>query len=284
MLEAGNGSGVLWTLGSDHQTLSPVSSVTLCREDRSPLLFIHGVEFCGPEEAVRDFVNPMLQALGSARTMDRAIYIFSWNSLITNRLRLSEIITGTGFQRIKILMREMSKCRSYLTDVERRAKEAARALVPFAVACNADHRVGPTVITHSMGSLVWAETLKLMLESSESLRNPGIWWSLQPAMARNSFSEGGDYQAIPSIYTGRKSAKAMIWYSRMDYVLSSLYLVSKRCIALGHWGHSGSNIPQRDVTKWALEAHGMQSMSSKSGHFFQRVASILPAEADALGF
>jgi hypothetical protein len=283
MLKPGKGEGLLWHVGDDRATLTKVTSPRELFFDQTPIVFIHGVEYSGPEEAMRDLVLPMLEALGPSRVRDRPIYIFAWNSLLTNDVRIFDLYQGNLKARAKLLFKELPRCKTYLLDVERRAREAAKALLPFAVEWNAENRVGPTVITHSMGGLVWAETLKKLYEASEMLTKPGVWWSLQPAMERRSFSKGGDYEVIPKIYTGRESAKAMIWFSRMDFILSSIYMLSKRGLALGQWGSINSEVPQRDVTRWAREAHGMQHLTSRLGHFFKRVSTILPSEAETLG-
>ena len=283
MLTAGRGNGVLFLLQEDGRSLESVRFVTPGRQGRPPLLFIHGVEFATPEESLRDLVWPMIEALGKGRTAERAVYVFVWNSLLTNHTAINRILDCSLSRRIVLALTQLPKCRIYLRDVERRAREAAQDLLPFAAEWNGESRTGPTVITHSMGSLVWAETLKLLYEGSKNLPRPGIWWSLQPAMHRRAFAEGGEYSIIPKIYTGLESAKALVWYSRLDYILSSIYLLSKGGFALGQYGCPSGKIPQRDVTPWVKEAHGMQHLSSRWGHFFERVKPILSEQADALG-
>ncbi len=278
-----SGECQLWKLDQDLVSLTRVSSPFFMRDERAPIVFIHGVEYQGPEEAMRDLVTPMLKCLGPGRVADRGIYVFAWNSLLTNRVKISAMVKGSLWERFSLAARELPKCNEYLNDTERRAKDAAKVLLPFAAEWNAENRVGPTVISHSMGSLVWAETLRLLLEGSSIITKPGVWWSLQPAMLRNSFGDGGDYQAVAKIYTGRESSKALIWYSRMDYILSSIYVLSKPGLALGQWGCPKGSMPQRDITRWAREAHGMQHIAGHLGHFFNRVAAILPSEADSLG-
>ena len=282
MLRTGKGHGELWRLSGETYSLELVTSVRASGSGRPPILFIHGVEFEGPDEVMKDLVMPMLSILGQRHTMDREIYLFSWNSLITNHKRLSAVLDCSFMERVKIAATELPKCRSYLSDIERRAKEAARILLPFAVEWSAENRTGPTVITHSMGGLVWAETIKILAEASSMLSKPGIWWSLQPALPRSALSDGGDYEIIPRIYCGGESSKALIWYSRMDLILSSIYLLAKGSFALGQRGCPRKSVTQRDITRWALEAHGMLHVSGRMGDFFKRVSRILASEADAL--
>ncbi|MEI6398614.1 MAG: hypothetical protein WCO71_07585, partial [Pseudomonadota bacterium] len=155
-----SGECQLWKLDQDLVSLTRVSSPVFMRDERAPIVFIHGVEYQGPEEAMRDLVTPMLKCLGPGRVADRGIYVFAWNSLLTNRVKISAMVKGSLWERFSLAARELPKCNEYLNDTERRAKDAAKVLLPFAAEWNAENRVGPTVISHSMGSLVWAETLR----------------------------------------------------------------------------------------------------------------------------
>jgi hypothetical protein len=175
------------------------------------------------------------------------------------------------------------RCRQYLSNVEQRAKQASSFLSPFILEWNSIANTGPIVITHSMGSLVWAEALKHILESSSMLIRPGIWWSLQPALTHKSFTDKGEYRMVSKLYTGQESSQAMVWYSRLDFILSSLYLLSKRSLALGQVGCPQRVLPQRDITGVVGEAHGMKHFKSLRGDFFNRAGSLIKSEAVNLG-
>ena len=284
MNSASTSSGSLWRVENlENSSLTPIHRAKDLASDRSPLLFIHGVEFANAQEAMRDFVNPMLDYLGRDRLRDKAIYVFSWNSLIVPRDLSTMFFAAHPIKRLGLALTQLPKSPKYLADVERRAKDAARTLSPFISEWNSENRVGPTVITHSMGSLVWVEAMKRIIESSSMLARPGIWWSLQPAMPRHSLADKGDYHMVSKLYTGHESAKAMIWYSRMDFILSSLYMFSKPGLALGQWGCPEKKIPHRDVTNLVREAHGMTHLASLRGDFFRRVKNLLPIEASNLG-
>lgn len=285
MLSFGRGEGAIFRLGQNRSVLELVPFVKhgAHTQGRAPLLFIHGIEFATPEETLSDLVWPMLDILGPQRTADREIYVFVWNSLLTNNIALSDLFDASMLERLRFAFSELPKCRSYLRDVERRAREAAHCLLPFALEWSSESRVGPTVITHSMGSLVWAETLKLLVEATDVVAKPGIWWSLQPAMHRRAFTEEGEYNIVPKIYTGSDSSRAVVWYSRLDLILSTIYLLSKRGFALGQYGCPVGRIPQRDVTSWVKEAHGMRHIRSSLGDFFERIKPILTEEADLYG-
>jgi|688.fasta_scaffold189745_2 hypothetical protein len=285
MLKTASGFGSVFLLAPDGKTLEPVPFVRPGRTPtRAPLLFIHGIEFASPEESLEDLVWPILEALGPQRVADRSIYVFAWNSLLNNQVAIRDVIRNASlFDRLRLLFRELPRCRIYLKDVERRAKEAAHHLLPFVLDWGSENQMGPTVISHSMGSLVWAETLKLVLNSSQHLAKPGIWWALQPAMHRWSFADGGEYSVVPKLYTGADSARAVVWYSRLDFILSTIYLLSKRGFALGQYGCPVGTIPQKDVTQWVREAHGMRHLRTKWGHFFERIKPLIAEQADLFG-
>jgi hypothetical protein len=282
MLLIGRGHGSVWRVTEDISDVVPVKTYEVSSNCRPPILFVHGIEFSSASEALQDLVKPVLDILGRNTTADREIFVFAWNSLLTNQHPISDAFKGSLMTKLWRLARELPRCTTYLKDVERRAKEAAQALLPLAITWNSHNKTGPTVISHSMGSLVWAETMKLLLQSSKTLSKPGIWWSLQPALPRGVFKPGGEYEMIPGIYTGKESAKKLVWYSRWDHILSTIYVISKRDFALGQKGCPAGMIAQRDVTEWAREAHGMQHLSSKLGHFFERVAVVLQQDAQQL--
>lgn len=276
--------GILWRIDPNHHSQPrPIRSPRELDGDKNPLLFIHGVEYESVDEALKDLVNPILDSLRRERIKSKSIYVFSWNSLIVPREKSAAFLRASTIDRIKLALSEAPKSPIYLADIERRAREAASVLSSFVTEWNSQNKVGPMVITHSMGSLVWVEAMKKILESSSMLSRPGVWWSLQPALLRQSLSEKGDYHMVSKLYTGHESAKAMIWYSRMDFILSSLYLVSKPGLALGQWGCPENSLPQRDVTKIAREAHGMNHLVRIRGDFFRRVNHLLPIEASRLG-
>jgi hypothetical protein len=263
--------------------MEKISKPRQLRDHAPPILFIHGVEFHGPEEAMKDLVAPMLQHLGIENLKNRSIYLLTWNSLIVPREKSLSFFAANRSQQIIQGLLELMKCRHYMNDVEKRAKEAAQYLQPFILEWNSHGSAGPIVITHSMGSLVWAEALRLILESSSMLIRPGIWWSLQPALQRGSLTEAGEYRMVSKLYTGHESARAMIWYSRLDFILSSLYLLSKRTLALGQFGCPQKSLPQRDVTSIVGEAHGMSHITRIRGDFFRRAGQLIAAEAANLG-
>lgn len=274
----------LWRLSSVHERkLEAIYSGSELHGHKPPLLFIHGVEFENPEEALNDLVIPMLRVLGEEKLKHRTIYILFWSSLIVPRDVSNNFFAAKPIQKLVRGCIELMRCRGYLIDVEQRAKAAAKQLCPFILQWNEQASSGPIVITHSMGSLVWVEALKIILESSSMLLRPGIWWSLQPAIRRHSFTDSGEYRMVSKLYTGHESARALIWYSRLDFILSSLYLLSKRTLALGQFGCPEKSLPQRDVTAIVGEAHGMSHLARIKGDFFNRAGEMIASEAANLG-
>jgi hypothetical protein len=285
-VEKGTGApcASLWKiLCLETQKVQRVEKPSDLLSDLPPLLFIHGVEFNGPHEAIQDLVEPMLRYLSLDKLKNRSILILSWNSLIVPRDVSDRFFAAATREKIFRGLTELIKCRSYMNDVERRAYDAAKYLSSFILEWNSHHKTGPIVITHSMGSLVWVEALKNVLESSSMLARPGIWWSLQPAMCRQSFTDSGAYRMVSKLYTGHESARAMIWYSRMDFILSTLFILSKRTFALGQFGCPEQSLPQRDITSIVGEAHGMSHLTRIRGNFFTRAGTIIATEAANLG-
>ncbi|MCX6125712.1 MAG: hypothetical protein NTV34_13350 [Proteobacteria bacterium] len=271
----------------------------LSRESRPPLLFLHGVEFSGPKEVLRDFVQPFLSSLiQPSDSQDESIktqpahsignnipvYFIAWNSaLLEPRFRTS-MSSMSSQQRALSFIRRISHWGFYFRDVEKRASLAARELVPFIYKLMNNRKTGPTIISHSLGAKVWADALLQISRESTMRIRPGVWWNLQPALSYRAFSAGGEYETITRLYQSCDHARSIIWYSRMDFVLSTLFLIAKRARAMGQFGcHGGNGLPQRDVTLWIKEAHGMAHIRGRLGSFFRRAAHLIPDEAKALG-
>lgn len=255
--------------------------------DEPPILFIHGVEYGSPMEVIRDLVQPFLASVCSKNSeqtpFQRTIYFVSWNSvLISQELRLqmqrqSKMVRAVSF------VKEIRRWRGYFYDVERRAANAGLSLIPFVIEWCSQSRIGPTVVSHSLGAKVWADALNTIASQSTMLTRPGIWWNLQPALARHAFTRQGEYALVAQMYQGGGQAKAVTWYSRFDFILSTLFLFAKGKPALGQFGCPEHIMPQKDVTKWVGEAHGMNHISGQLGTFFHRAADQIADQARDLG-
>ncbi len=272
----------LWQCHLDG-SLKKVAHLSQPEEVRPPIIFIHGLEYSSPEEVARELVYPILEALGPKRIQDRNIYVFFWNGLILKDHKIDTYFRFSDFKILKFMFNHLPWCVSTLKDVEQRAKVCSQTLYDFARNWLFEKKIGPIVITHSMGSLVWAEVIKSALMNSNDFQNPGVWWSMQPAIERNALAKGGEFELVAKLYNGSHSAKSMIWYSRLDFILSSIYLLSKREYALGQLGCPVHSLPQRDITKWVKEAHGFTYLLKKLGPYTERIRPLIDDEANLLG-
>jgi hypothetical protein len=252
-------------------------------QGHKPLLFLHGVEYQSPREVIHDFIHPFLSCLlQEEHSFLEPVYFASWNSKLfqvtTNsikhnsckRLSLASVIGRLPF------------CRYYLRDVEQRAKDAAVVIASF-VERLVSGRNGLQVISHSLGAKVWADTLVLLSQRSSQEISPGTWWNLQPALPHYAFSAGSEYDVIPKMYLSCINSRYLAWFSKIDFVLSTLFILAKRARAMGQFGCKVKILPERDVTRWVKEAHGMNHVRGKLGTFFKRAGGLIPQEAKNLG-
>lgn len=255
--------------------------------DEPPLVFIHGVEYGSPVEVLRDLVRPFLLSLYSKtsinQALQRTIYFVSWNSVLMSSTKRSELLSQSKFSRSLWIVKELPRWHYYCQAVEERAALAGQALIPFIVEWCSHSKIGPTVVSHSLGAKVWADALKTIASESSMLTRPGVWWNLQPALTRSAFTQHGEYALVAKMYHGGSQAKAVTWYSRFDFVLSTLFWITKGKPALGQFGCPDQAIPQRDVTKWVKEAHGVNYLTGSLGSLFQRAADQIAEQARDLG-
>ena len=252
-------------------------------ENRPPILFIHGLEYSSPSEAIRELVVPILSAMGPNKILDRKIYLFFWNGLILKDKKINESFCSSHFYILKFLLKHIPVCGSRLKEIEQRAKHSSQSLYTFAKSWLFGDKPGPIVITHSMGSLVWAEVINLALINSSAFKNPGVWWSMQPALVRSSLMKGGEYELVADLYRNDQNAQSMLWYSKLDLILSSIYWLAKKGPALGQFGCPSNSLPQRDITKWVKEAHGFNYLLTSLGPFTERIKHLIDHEASLLG-
>ena len=254
--------------------------------DTTPMLFLHGADYDDPKEVLRDFVQPFLTALLTEKSsfvkFDTPVYFVSWNSRFRSSEARTRLKAMNRCRQIVANSREIFFLSAHLRDVERRATQAGADLAPFIHQWAFKQRIRPTIVSHSLGAKVWLESLKFCRKNSRCAK-PGIWWSLQPALSRRAFTTGGEYEQIARLYARGHRSKAVTWYSRMDFILSSIFLLAKGSLALGQFGCPNQILPQIDVTKWAREAHGSNHIDGRHGTFFRRTASLIPIQARSLG-
>jgi len=283
----------LWKLTNTHDTAWRGAAPELLRierpadidPERRPMLFVHGVEYREESEVVRDLILPFEQSAGLNSVKDRYDYYFlSWNSLLfTDELR--QRLKSSLTLRLEVFGRGVFAWRDFLADIERRGREAAEYLAPFfSELLAASPLVRPVVLTHSIGSYVWSHMIAQMARDGRlPERGPGNWWNMQAAVPRSAYCPGGEFADVPRVYNGQPDATMMLWYSRMDFILSTLYLLAKPGLAMGQFGSPNRHIVQRDITRWAGEAHGQNRIVDGSGHYFTRVRQLVRSESSAFG-
>ena len=105
---------------------------------------------------------------------------------------------------------------------------------------------------------------------------------MQGAVIRSSFSGKGEFASVAQAYDETSDSKHVIWYSKFDFVLATLFAVAKRSLAIGQFGIRHQAAALVDVTKSALEAHGKNRMFGDPRCFFSRIAKPLQTEAASI--
>ncbi len=280
----------LWKLENPHATCwrqaKPELSIWDGRSGlkRRPVLFVHGVEYAGPHEVLRDLVLPFERAARLNGQADRFEYLFvSWNSLLFEG-PLRQKLEQSASARFALFGMGMLLWPAWLADVERRAEEAARTVAPLVEHLLDDHPLQrPVVITHSLGSWLWSKLISDLQQQGRIHAAPGPWWNMQAAVKRSAWCRGGEFEDIPALWSGPGSSPMTLWYSRFDFILSTLYLIAKPGMAAGQFGATNTRFHHRDVTKWAGEAHGQNKILSGPGAYFERVQHLIRQEAMTLG-
>ncbi|MCX6116060.1 MAG: hypothetical protein NT027_00850 [Proteobacteria bacterium] len=265
-------NGELWLL-DESMRLKPVDRFGSEENAVRPIVFIHGANYFDADEVMRDLVLPMLEIIGQPRRENRPIYIFKWQS------QFSEGESGLRYAPFRIL-NDLCHCRSIFRALEARAVKASEVLVHLMSKSEQFQGRGPIVIAHSLGNLVWAHAAKSFMSQQSIMQDPGLWWSLQPALNRHSMLRGGEFEVLPRIYNKDSNGKAFILYSKFDFVLSTLYLISKREMALGQFGCPALEIPQINISGLTFEAHGTNFLFKRMGCFFTRLKAFLVEKID----
>lgn len=248
---------------------------------KTPLIFVHGMEYRGPIEIIRDIIEPFerkARLFSGSKTAPFEIYFVSWNSaLIDQRLSPEAFFLLKKIGLPAFLAVGAKKIPHFMRSLEQRAKDVSRFLAPYFVELIATQKaLRPIVLTHSLGSLVWSEMIHQLHFSGEIGEQLGGWLNLQPAIDYRSYCTGARYESIPRLY-GTHGSRMEVWYSRLDIVLASIYLCAKSSFAMGQLGSpSKKSVRQRDVTWHAKEAHGIFEITPRpSGGFFNRVGHLM---------
>ena len=233
------------------------------------LLFIHGVDYNDPREVDKDFVKPIVDVMGEEyvrRNFDQVASV-CWNSLLLQEPMRSALYK-TPTKKILTFAASRGSWPKFFADAEKRAIDTARFL---AETLSADSLESMTVITHSLGSLVWAKTLQFFIEKRGLTYSPGRWINLQPALPMDCFTESGVFSSLPRLFN-RTNAQHEIWHSKEDFVLRIIYPYARKSFALGQRGCPEKTFKHRDITSLVREAHGVSHIRQAAGNFFHRIA------------
>jgi len=243
--------------------------------NQQAVLFIHGIEYGNPHEVIRDFVRPFYEAAApETPTPQKDFYFLHWNSLLTTKAT-RKYLERDSVAKIIFYAKASRLWSKYLDDIERRAKQTARN-VRKEIANLAKHYDEILIVTHSYGAAVWGHLAKELLTKNKRgiYHNKFHWWMLQPALPKDAFCKGGQLADVAEQHQQRGD-RIKIWFSRLDWVLSSLYFGSRRDFALGQVGTKNKAISQIDVTRTVREAHGKNLIFRSDEDFFMRARTLL---------
>jgi hypothetical protein len=250
-----------------------------------PLLFIHGAHYQTPMDAYTEICLPLIEAVGEEQIFcHRTLFLVWWNSQIVLRDQSPLILhDASSLVILWHFIVGMLQCRSIISALEERASHAAKAL--HGAISNYQEKCAEPVaaITHSMGASVWLETLTLQVRAPTRPFKPGIWWSIQPAIPRKSFCKGQKYEFVPHLYNTEPHSKIVVWYSKFDLVLTTVYFIAKRCLAMGQSGCPQRSVPHKNLTFQLFEAHGRTYLLKRFGPMVDRMKSKVLPELKALG-
>ncbi|MBZ9622907.1 hypothetical protein G9F71_008575 [Clostridium sp. FP2] len=271
--------------GSENMQEIDINTITF-PADRTPFVFIHGIENEPTKEAAYEFYEKFENAARMYNnditdySKDTDVFIVSYDSTLSND---EEVIIRAGFETVlggtvtgdapeffaAVMWREWQK-RAIYTGEE--------VLLPFLkkmADSNIDRTKRGKVISHSLGCLVMAhaaEELKKQFPDSEKPLNS--WLVLAAALPLNAFANTGDYKnapAVTGVYDSDPLYGTKVWFSYVDFALLFFYVYATKHEAMGQ---RGSVFPARyevfnqDVTFCTLESH-------TADEYFARLASTL---------
>jgi len=263
-------------------------------EINHPVLFFHGVEYNSIHEVLSDLVLPFERSAGTTTNEKRDFIILSWDSRLLRGEERKNLENST-INRLGAFLSRMERWPAYLRDAETRARAAAAYFEPYFRALSAreamQSRSSALVVSHSFGSYLWATVLKMFVEAEQEMP-PWTWWNFQPAMPRSSFCPGGEFYHIlhqfrpqedfPDLNVIDPRPRLVLWYSRVDFILATLYRRAKGSSALGQFGTPNPRVSQVDVTRLAGEAHGSNRIFGKARCFYARIAPFMQRELAVL--
>jgi hypothetical protein len=194
-----------------------------------------------------------------------------WDSKIKTKRTIEMASFKSAFRGFIQLGREAAGLHRVFETLELRAMDTASRVYPVLSSfLNRPHGPTPLVITHSLGALVWCELVSLAMASDNYPQNLGHWWNLQPALEWDALNPGKRFGLVSDAYCRKKRGHVSVWFSKIDFVLSTLFLMAKGKYAMGQVGGGPQEFTSLNLTKVVGEAHGQASLR-RSGCFFTRV-------------
>ncbi|MEB8700833.1 hypothetical protein P4H21_08580 [Bacillus cereus] len=248
--------------------------------DRVPFLFVHGAEYNAFASEAFKFYRQFELAAGmfnnNITDYSKAdIYIVSYDSKLTDeegliiRKGISTVLGGniTGDAPniyASVLWKEL----------ERRAKITANEKIfPFLRQIALANNKGRAV-THSLGCLCLAHAANQYISGRASIRPAfSSWFCMAAAIPTSAFTRTGEYTSAPLI-AGIPDGIAYgtsVWSSKLDSVLSTMYVLANNRFAMGQWGALQTKenyyYTNLDVTKCVRGIHEVKEGEFGKGYF-----------------
>ncbi len=266
-----NPRATLW--GGKPPVFESITSSDSIPAGKRIVLFIHGMEYGHRLEVLKDLVKPLERGTQWFHhdPGNLELLFIHWDSrLRVDHRHLKFFPIRELLKSLYAIGEQLIKVKATFEELEWRAKEAASSVSPiFKDFLSRKGEFQPLVITHSLGALVWSEIIRQTVEGYGIPDNLGQWWNMQPALEWNVFQKGKSFESISDAYLSG-NGQMSVWYSKTDFILSTLFLAAKRNFAMGQVGIGSSEHQLKNMTHIAREAHG-QAALRPHGCYFSRV-------------
>ncbi len=253
------------------------------RRNRKPIILVHGAGYARKHEEANKFFKYFEEAahlFKGDRPPNVDIYVLNYDSEITNETKtMINVAIETVLQEVVLGESDIIYTAALWKELVQRAHDAGeRHLTPL---FNKIFRFDVTegyIVSHSLGNEAVAFAAKKYYEGRESDYIPicKSWWCMAAAIPADSFTNTGQYAISTKIsLTGGNEEGTVVWFSRVDSVLSSLYPMGnitpqgEPILALGVTGALIHQLPltNLDVTSCTLFTHQV------TDGYFEKVGS-----------
>lgn len=161
-------------------------------------------------------------------------------------------------------------------EMVRRAEVTGEYIKPFLEKLSGSGVTDAMAITHSLGCHVLAYAAHQLRTNQSSLVAFQSWFCMAPTLPSNVFTSTGKFRYAPGIASRheREFGKTIIWHSKFDSILTSLYfLANNGCLAMGQTGAGQSHelSYDLDVTETVDVYHGGAKYFELLNHYVQRI-------------